>query len=50
MVSRGIPPESLIPEVRRSSLDELSAWTEESEKEVSFEAVLFRRGSIARAL
>ena len=34
--ARGIPPESLIPEVRRSSLDELAAWTEESEKVVTF--------------
>ena len=34
--ARGIPPESLIPEVRRSNLDELAAWTEESEKVVTF--------------
>jgi uncharacterized protein involved in oxidation of intracellular sulfur len=36
MEARGINPESLIPEVRRSTLDELVAWTEESEKVLSF--------------
>jgi sulfur relay (sulfurtransferase) complex TusBCD TusD component (DsrE family) len=36
MEARGIPPESLIPEVRRSSMDELVAWTEECERVVSF--------------
>jgi len=36
METRGIPPESLIPEVRRSSMDELVAWTEESDKVISF--------------
>jgi uncharacterized protein involved in oxidation of intracellular sulfur len=35
MDARGIPPESLIPEVRRSSMDELVAWTEECEKVIS---------------
>lgn len=36
MEARGISPESLIPEVRRSSMDELVAWTEECEKVISF--------------
>jgi uncharacterized protein involved in oxidation of intracellular sulfur len=36
MEARGIPPESLIPEVRRSSMDELVAWTEECERVISF--------------
>ena len=36
MEARGIPAESLIAEVRRGSLDELLAWTEESEKVLSF--------------
>ncbi|HUK53480.1 MAG TPA: DsrE family protein [Candidatus Binatia bacterium] len=36
MEARGIPPESLIPEVRRSSLDELAAWTEDCDKVVTF--------------
>jgi len=35
MDSRGIATESLIPEVRRSSMDELVAWTEECEKVIS---------------
>lgn len=35
MEARGIPSESLIAEVRRSSLDELVAWTEECEKVIS---------------
>lgn len=35
MDARGISPESLIPEVRRSSMDELVAWTEECEKVIS---------------
>jgi len=34
--ARGIPAASLIPEVRRSNLEELAAWTEECEKVVSF--------------
>jgi len=34
--ARGIPAGSLIPEVRRSTLDELASWTEECEKVVSF--------------
>jgi len=34
--ARGIPPASLIPEVRRGNLDELAAWTEECEKVVTF--------------
>jgi uncharacterized protein involved in oxidation of intracellular sulfur len=36
MEARGIPPESFIPEVRRSSMDELVAWTEECDKVISF--------------
>ena len=36
MESRGIPPESLLPQVRRSNMDELAAWTEESDKVISF--------------
>jgi uncharacterized protein involved in oxidation of intracellular sulfur len=36
MEARGIPSESLIPEVRRSSMDELVAWTEECERVISF--------------
>ncbi len=36
MEARGIPPESLIGEVRRSSMDELVAWTEECDKVISF--------------
>jgi sulfur relay (sulfurtransferase) complex TusBCD TusD component (DsrE family) len=36
MEARGIPPESLIPEVRRSTLDELVEWTEAVEKVISF--------------
>ena len=36
MDARGMRPESLIPEVRRSTLDELAAWTEEAEKVISF--------------
>jgi len=36
MEARGIGPESLISEVRRSSLDELVEWTEEAEKVISF--------------
>lgn len=35
MDSRGIPGESLIPEVRRSSMDELVDWTEECDKVIS---------------
>ncbi len=35
MEARGIPPESLVSEVRRSSMDELVAWTEECEKVIS---------------
>lgn len=34
--ARGIPSASLIPEVRRSTLEELAAWTEECEKVVNF--------------
>jgi uncharacterized protein involved in oxidation of intracellular sulfur len=34
--ARGIRPEMLIPEARRSTLDELIAWTEECEKVLSF--------------
>ena len=34
--ARGIAAESLIGEIRRSSLDELVAWTEECEKVVNF--------------
>jgi uncharacterized protein involved in oxidation of intracellular sulfur len=36
MEARGIHAESLIPEVRRSTMDELVAWTEECEKAISF--------------
>jgi len=36
MEARGIGPESLISEVRRSSLDELVEWTEAAEKVISF--------------
>jgi uncharacterized protein involved in oxidation of intracellular sulfur len=36
MEARGIPAEILIPEVRRSNMDELAAWTEECEKMISF--------------
>ena len=36
MEARGIRAETLIPEVRRSTMDELVAWTEESEKVISF--------------
>jgi uncharacterized protein involved in oxidation of intracellular sulfur len=36
MEARGIAAESLIGEVRRSSMDELVAWTEECEKVISF--------------
>jgi len=36
MDARGIPPESLVPQVRRSSMDELAAWTEECDKVISF--------------
>ena len=36
MEARGIRPESLIPEVRRSTMDELVAWTEEAEKVINF--------------
>jgi len=36
MEARGIPSESLIEEVRRSSMDELVAWTEECEQVISF--------------
>jgi uncharacterized protein involved in oxidation of intracellular sulfur len=36
MEARGIRPESLIPEVRRSAMDELVAWMEECEKVISF--------------
>jgi uncharacterized protein involved in oxidation of intracellular sulfur len=35
MEARGITPEQLIPESRRSSLDELVAWTEECDKIIS---------------
>lgn len=35
MEARGIAQEAIIPEARRSSLDELVAWTEESDKIVS---------------
>ena len=35
MEARGIPAESLIPQVRRSNMDELVAWTEECEKVIS---------------
>ena len=34
--ARGIRPESLIPSVRRGSLDQLAEWTEEAEKVISF--------------
>jgi uncharacterized protein involved in oxidation of intracellular sulfur len=36
MEARGISPGVLIPEVRRSNMDELAAWTEESDKILSF--------------
>lgn len=36
MEARGIAPGSLIPEVRRSSMDELVAWMEECDKVTSF--------------
>ena len=36
MEARGIRPDSLIPEVRRSTMDELVAWTEECEKIITF--------------
>jgi uncharacterized protein involved in oxidation of intracellular sulfur len=36
MEARGISSESLISEVRRGSLEELAAWTEEAEKVISF--------------
>ena len=35
MEARGIPTESLIPQVRRSNMEELVAWTEECEKVIS---------------
>ncbi len=35
MDARGIPSASLIPEVQRSSMDELVAWTEECDKVIS---------------
>ena len=35
MEARGIAVESLIPQVRRSSMEELVAWTEECEKVIS---------------
>jgi uncharacterized protein involved in oxidation of intracellular sulfur len=35
MDARGIPTESLIAEVKRSSMDELVTWTEECEKVIS---------------
>jgi uncharacterized protein involved in oxidation of intracellular sulfur len=36
MEARGMRPESLISEVRRSTIDELVAWTEEADKVISF--------------
>lgn len=36
MDARGIPSEALIQEVHRSSMDELAAWTEDSDKVISF--------------
>jgi uncharacterized protein involved in oxidation of intracellular sulfur len=36
MEARGIASESLIAEVRRSTMDELVSWTEECEKVISF--------------
>jgi uncharacterized protein involved in oxidation of intracellular sulfur len=36
MEARGISPEMLIPQTRRSTLDELVAWTQESDKVLSF--------------
>ena len=36
MDARGITAEALIPEVRRGTMDELVAWTEECEKALSF--------------
>jgi uncharacterized protein involved in oxidation of intracellular sulfur len=36
MDARGIPPGTLIREVRRSNMEELAAWTEESDKVISF--------------
>jgi uncharacterized protein involved in oxidation of intracellular sulfur len=36
MEARGIAPEFLIPEVRRSTLDELVEWTETVDKVISF--------------
>ncbi len=34
--ARGIPDQILIPEVKRSTLDDLVAWTEEAEKILTF--------------
>lgn len=36
MEARGLAQESLIPEVKRGSLDQLVEWTEEAEKVISF--------------
>lgn len=36
MDARGIAAGALIPEVRRSTMDELVAWTEESQRVLSF--------------
>ena len=36
MEARGIASETLIPEVRRSTMDELVSWAEECEKVISF--------------
>lgn len=34
--ARGIPDQMLIPEVKRSTLEELATWTEEAEKVLTF--------------
>jgi uncharacterized protein involved in oxidation of intracellular sulfur len=36
MEARGIASESLIPEVRRSTLDELVVWTQDADRVLSF--------------
>ena len=36
MDARGLGTDSLIPEVRRSTLDELVTWAEEADKAISF--------------
>jgi uncharacterized protein involved in oxidation of intracellular sulfur len=33
---RGIPDEMLLPAVKRSTLDDLTAWTEEADKVLTF--------------